>query len=101
MYNTERRDRFIFIHLCLQELFKQALYRANVKFVTENNDAWDQCLHGILFANRTAQHDGTKLSPFYVMFGHQHIFLVDMNNNSEATNVSVIDTATVDTIIKL
>lgn len=90
-----------FNYLCLQERFNQTMERAIAKFVNENNDDWDQHLDGILFAYRTAQHDSTKLSPFYVMFGRQPILPVDMDLNAEANASAIDNIATVDTIREL
>ena len=61
-------------------------------------DDWDQHLDGILFAYRTAQHDSTKLSPFYVMFGRQPILPVVMDLNAEETASVVDNAATVNNI---
>ncbi|KAK8384218.1 hypothetical protein O3P69_009156 [Scylla paramamosain] len=65
-----------------QERFNQTLERAIAKFVNENHDDWDQHLDGILFSYRTEQHDSTKLTPFYVMFGCHAILPVDMDVNA-------------------
>ncbi|KAK8394247.1 hypothetical protein O3P69_006438 [Scylla paramamosain] len=82
----------------LQERFNQTLERATAKFVNENHDDWEQHLDGILFSYCTTQHDNTKLTPFYVMFGRHPILPVDMDVNA-AGNASAIDnTTTADTI---
>ena len=82
----------------LQERFNQTLERAISKYANENHDDLDHHLDGILFAYRTAQHDSTKVSPFYVMFGRQPILPVHMDLNAEANASAIANTATVETI---
>lgn len=52
----------------------------------------------ILFAYRTAIHDSTKLSPFYVMYGRHPILPVDMDFGATRDESATGNTATVNTI---
>ena len=40
-------------------------------YVSENQRDWDQKLDQLTFAYNTATHEGTKHSPFYLMFGRK------------------------------
>lgn len=42
-------------------------------YVVDNQRRWDSMLQKIACAIRTSQHEATKLSPFFVNFGHEHV----------------------------
>ena len=95
------KSRELITALILQERFNQTLERAITKIVNEDHDDWDQHLDGILFSYRTAQHDSTKHTPFYVMFGRQPILPIDMDLNAGVNASANDNTATADTIKEL
>ena len=51
----------------LVERFNQTLVNALVKKTAEDQHNWDRHIDTILFAYRTAKHDSTKMTPFFIM----------------------------------
>ena len=53
------------------ERFMRTLKEMISAYVSENQRDWDQKLDQLTFAYNTATHEGTKHSPFYLMFGRK------------------------------
>ncbi len=53
----------------LAEKFNHTLASMLTHYVNEHQDDWDEHLNYVLFAYRTAVHESTKFSPFYLLYG--------------------------------
>ncbi|KAK3083060.1 hypothetical protein FSP39_012834 [Pinctada imbricata] len=53
------------------------------KYVNERHSDWDKKLPSMLFAYRTAVHDSTKKSPFFLVYGRQARLPIDLDLPSE------------------
>ena len=60
------------------ERFNRTLEAMLSKVVAEHQKDWDEHLQTVLFAYRTAVHDSTGFTPFFVMFGRSPTLPVDV-----------------------
>ena len=50
-----------------------------VKFVSGKKEEWSRYLHTCVFAYNTSQHDSSKYTPFFLMFGRRATLPVDID----------------------
>ena len=55
----------------LTEKFNHTLAKMLTPYVNEMQDDWDEYLPFVLFAYRTAVHESTKFTPFFLLYGRQ------------------------------
>lgn len=51
-----------------------------------NELQWPDVLHGVMFAYRTAQHNSTKFSPFYILYQREPVLPVDIQFQTNVDN---------------
>ena len=60
------------------EHFNRSLEAMLSKKVQENQRDWDQQLPKVMFAYRTAIHEATGYTPFYIMYGRSQLLPIDI-----------------------
>lgn len=63
----------------LTERFNQTLINTLVKYTNEEQDNWDEYVQPALLAYRTAEHKGTKQTPFFLAFGRKPALLIEQS----------------------
>lgn len=63
----------------LDERFNQTLQRQLLKFVETEQNQWDLFLDSILFSYRVSQHDSTRYSPFFLVYGRKAKLPIEFN----------------------
>jgi hypothetical protein len=62
----------------LTERFNKTLCTTLAKYVSDYGDTWDNFLNAALFAYRTVQNHTTKYTPFKLLYGHEAMLPMDL-----------------------
>lgn len=67
----------------LVEKFNGTLTTMISMYVSDDQDDWDQHLPYVLFAYRTSVHASTGCTPFFLLYGHEARFPIDVVLNPD------------------
>ncbi len=83
--NQTLKRQIIFMSLSLISCnYHKSSFRCLAKVCTTNQDDWDDFIDPVLFSYRSAVHETTKYTPFYLMHGREARFPLQVEKSCHA-----------------